>query len=119
MDKTKGKNRIVVKIGTAEQMDKEIMDVLDDPKKAGEKPQHTVYLTPEQFQQYLSKEKLKLLHKIREDQWTVTQLAEVLNRKIENVSRDLKDLEGIGFIEVKKHGRERYPAANRQILITI
>jgi predicted transcriptional regulator len=119
MDKKYGKNKIVVKIGAAEQMDNEIMDVLNNPKKAEEKPEHTIYLTPEQFQQHLSKEKLKLLHMIREDDCTVSKLAKLLDRKIENVSRDLKDLECIGFIEVKKHGREKYPTANRQIMITI
>lgn len=113
------KNKILVKVGTPKQMNDEIKEIIKNPKKADEKAQHTVYMTPEQFQQYLSKEKIRLLTTIREDDWTITQLARKLNRKIENVSRDLRELENIGLIEVKTQGRQKYPETHKQITITL
>lgn len=113
------KGKILVKIGTPKQMDDEIYEIIDNPEKAEEKPQHTIYLTPKQFQQYLSKEKIRLLTTIREENRTITQLSTKLGRKVENVSRDLKELENIGFIEVKNQGRQKHPKAHKQITITI
>jgi len=49
---------------------------------------------------------------------TIGQLAKLLKRHQEAVSRDLKELERIGIVELKKRGREKIPTLSKKLILT-
>ena len=49
---------------------------------------------------------------------TIGQLAKLLKRHQEAVSRDLKELESIGIVELKKRGREKIPTLSKKLILT-
>jgi len=60
------------------------------------------------------------LKEIREENGNVTQLSGKLNRKIENISRDLTHLREYGIVDFKRRGKEKIPVIVRdRVVISI
>ena len=66
-------------------------------------PHKIVSRTTEDIGKILTRERIRLLHVIREKKpESISELARILNRKESNVHNDLTFLEGIGLLEIKK-----------------
>jgi predicted transcriptional regulator len=66
-------------------------------------PHKIVSRTTEDIGKILTRERIRLLHIIREKKpESISELARILNRKESNVHNDLTFLEGIGLLEIKK-----------------
>lgn len=71
----------------------------------------TFLLTPAEFSKVFSPERLKLLRLVsKEPKLSVTELAGILKRKREAVSRDMRFFEGLGLIKLEKKSREKRPS---------
>jgi len=66
-------------------------------------PHKIVSRTTEDIGKILTRERIRLLHIIRENKpESISELARILDRKEPNVHNDLTFLEGIGLLEIKK-----------------
>jgi len=66
-------------------------------------PHKIVSRTTEDIGKILTRERIRLLHVIREKKpESISELARILDRKEPNVHNDLTFLEGIGLLEIKK-----------------
>jgi predicted transcriptional regulator len=66
-------------------------------------PHKIVSRTTEDIGKILTRERIRLLHIIREKKpESISELARILDRKESNVHNDLTFLEGIGLLEIKK-----------------
>lgn len=66
-------------------------------------PHKIVSCTTEDIGKILTRERIRLLHMIREKKpESISELARILDRKESNVHNDLTFLEGIGLLEIKK-----------------
>ena len=66
-------------------------------------PHKIVSRTTEDIGKILTRERIRLLHIIRENKpESISELARILDRKESNVHNDLTFLEGIGLLEIKK-----------------
>jgi len=66
-------------------------------------PHKIVSRTTEDIGKILTRERIRLLHVIREKKpESISELARILDRKESNVHNDLTFLEGIGLLEIKK-----------------
>jgi predicted transcriptional regulator len=66
-------------------------------------PHKIVSRTAEDIGKILTRERIRLLHIIREKKpESISELARLLDRKESNVHNDLTFLEGIGLLEIKK-----------------
>ena len=66
-------------------------------------PHKIVSRTTEDIVKILTRERIRLLHIIRENKpESISELARILDRKEPNVHNDLTFLEGIGLLEIKK-----------------
>ena len=103
--------KVVVKIGVDMIED---LDRLKTPKQIMESPDSVVYFrSMEQFTTILSAKKLELLKYLSEvTGQTVTKVSIELGRKKEAISRDLHQLESLGFVKLHKQGKNTYPKVN-------
>ena len=103
--------KIVVKIGADSIED---LDNLRTPKQIRAFPDHVFYFKSiGQFTKILSARKLGLLKYLSDATGeNVTKVSIQLGRKKEAVSRDLHQLEALGFLKLKKRGKNVYPQAN-------
>ena len=103
--------KIVIKIGADSIED---LDKLDNPKNVDKFPDNVIYFeSVEQFSAILSSKKLELLKYLSEvTGQTVTKVAIELHRKKEAVSRDLHQLESMGFVQMHKKGKNVFPKVN-------
>src|SRR3989344_1171798 len=103
--------KVVVKIG-ADILDD--MDKMDDPEHVEKSPDNIVYFKNiKQLASVLSLRKLGLLKYLSEVTGKTVTIASIeLNRKKEAVSRDLHQLESLGFVQLQKRGRKVYPKGN-------
>ena len=70
-------------------------------------PHKIVVHTTEDIGKILTRERIRLLHIIREKKpESISELARILDRKESNVHNDITFLEGIGLLEIKK-GRDQ------------
>ncbi len=106
-----------IKIGSLDDMIREVKEVIADPKKAKKLPETTVYIKPELVPRIFSKQRIRLLREIREEKGNVSQISRRLNRKIENISRDLAYLQEYGIIDFKRRGKEKIPVIVRDRLV--
>jgi predicted transcriptional regulator len=86
------------------------LNTLFEKVKEGEitesEPHKIVARTTEDIGKILTRERIRLLHIIREKKpESISELARILNRKESNVHNDITFLEGIGLLEIKK-GRD-------------
>ena len=107
--------KLVVKIGADSIED---LDKLDNPKNVDKFPDNVIYFkNVEQFSTILSSKKLELLKYLSEvTGQTVTKVAIELHRKKEAVSRDLHQLESMGFVQMRKQGNKVYPKVNYEAI---
>ncbi|MEK6958378.1 MAG: hypothetical protein AABW99_05365 [archaeon] len=105
------KKTIIVKIGADMLKD---LDGLKTPKGVDAAPDHVVYFDScRQFSGILSQKRLELLTYLSQVTGkSVTKIALELHRKKEAVSRDLHQLNSLGFVEMKKQGKNVYPKVN-------
>jgi predicted transcriptional regulator len=116
--KIKPSQAVEVRVGSIRDMRADVNALLSDPAKAHSQPAKVVYLSPEDVPRFLSGERIRLIHKMRDGEYTIGELAAALKRKRENVSRDLRMLSRLGLIEVKRTGRQIRPIA-KQITVAI
>ena len=82
---------------------KYIKKVIKGKKVDRDKVEKTIVVTPELFTKIFSPQRIKLMLKIRGNNiGSIYQLAKELDRKYEAVYRDIKLLEGIGIVKLKK-----------------
>lgn len=107
--------KLVVKIGGNIAED---LDSIESPRQIRDSPDNVVYFqSAEQFASILSAKKIELLQYLSEvTGQTVTKIAIELHRKKEAVSRDLHQLEALGFIQMQKQGKKVYPKAKYQAI---
>ncbi len=100
--------RIVVKIGA--DMDDDLQK-LTSAKAIAESPDYTIYFkSARQLSSTLSAQKLTLLqHVSKSFGQPVTKISIELGRKKEAVSRDLHQLESLGFLKMRREGNKVYP----------
>lgn len=91
-------------------MKKDIKSIFDDPKNVKHTPEQTIYVKDlEQLSSLLSPKRIETfiqLIQYKSNPCGVSQLAKLLNRKQEAVSRDLSILEKHGLITKTKKGKE-------------
>jgi predicted transcriptional regulator len=101
---------ILIKIGSSEDLDKELDAVFKDPSSAEKGPDETFYFTPDQFSQIFTKSRVETLKVINDTHpKTMGGLVKLLKRPKESVSRDVNLLSRVGLVEIETHGRERTP----------
>ena len=113
------KKQVEVRIGTIADLRKGINQVFEDPHSVEKEPERVIYVLPKDLSKILSEERVRLIHELRKGDYTINKLADRLNRKRENVSRDLNILQEYGMVEMQKNGRERHPTTRTQITITL
>ncbi|MFH1835737.1 MAG: ArsR family transcriptional regulator [Methanobacteriota archaeon] len=117
--KKNGKKVIEVKVGSLDDLRKDLNEVFDDPTRVEKESDYTIYLSPDEVPKLFSEERVRLIHEIRKNDYSVTQLASKLKRRRENVSRDLAILEHFGLVRVCKIGREKHPKTLPEIVISL
>ncbi len=81
-------------------------------------PEKGIVMTPETFNKVFSPERIKLLQKIYKNNITsIYQLAKELNKPYEVVFRNIKYLEGIGLLEIKKKNKKSIPHLSSELSI--
>ena len=80
-----------------------LFEKVKEGKISESEPHKIVSLTTEDIGKILTRERIRLLHIIREKKpESISELARILDRKESNVHNDLTFLEGIGLLEIKK-----------------
>ena len=83
-------------------------------------PEKGLVMTPETFNKVFSPERIKLLRRIyRNNVKNIYQLAKDLNKPYEVVFRNIKYLEGIGLLEIKKKDNKSIPQILSKLSIDI
>jgi len=106
--------KLVIKIGSSEDVKKELISIFKEPKK-GKKGTHTLYLkNSKDFYEILSPQRLDLLRYITGnplEKNTISQLAKKLNRRQEAISRDTILLSKYKIIQKSKEKQKVYVKA--------
>ena len=78
----------------------------------------TIVIVDEEMERkVLTPQRLKLLRTLRRREVrSISELATVLRRPIESVSRDLKVLETYGFVQLKPNGRSKQPKVIKDLI---
>ena len=76
-----------------------------------------VLLDEETERKVLTPQRLRLLKTLRRREvGSISELAEILKRPIESVSRDLKLLETYGFVRLERNGRNKRPRVTKELI---
>lgn len=98
--------KVILSIKTLDDMKKEYTATWENAKKGRSFPQaveEVCFDSPEEMHKFLSPERLKLLHVIREKRPnSVQELSRILGRDRKNVSEDIALLSNIGLIQVEE-----------------
>ena len=88
-------------------------------KKPGRYPEGILLsLDDRELASLFTKERIRVIRLLRSSsQMTMGQLAKKLKRKLPAVERDLRHLEGMGIVDIRKKGRVTYPALAKEILL--
>ncbi|MHB2036939.1 MAG: HVO_A0114 family putative DNA-binding protein [Nitrososphaerales archaeon] len=79
-------------------------------KESGRKDETIFLLTPKEFTQVFTPERLRLVKLVKDrPELTITEISRSLNRRREAVSRDIRFFEGLGLIAFQKRGRTHVP----------
>ena len=109
-----------IRVGTVDDATKLLVDIARNPKKMNSMPKEgVIYVKPDDLPKLLSKERLRLMHEIRNNPLSITRLAEHLQRKRESVSRDVSFLANQGLVQVEQRGREIYPTTANELRIIL
>lgn len=77
-----------------------------------------IVMTPETFNKVFSPERIKLLQRLNKNNISnIYQLAKELNKPYEVVFRNIKYLEGIGLIKVKRKNNKNIPCLSGELKI--
>ena len=98
----------------------DLMETLvENPKLLNKLPDRMIFAPDyETLSKVISQKRIELLRAISKHEGiTVGKLANLLNRKQEAVSRDLKTLKEMGIITVEKSGRKRIPHVEKQYIV--
>ncbi|MEK6959009.1 MAG: hypothetical protein AABW59_03125 [archaeon] len=104
----------VLRIVVGGDFDKDFSDILSGKASMGDYVENEIYLDSfAHLDKLLSPKKLDLLKFLSESQLkgnpkSVTMLAKSLNRKQEAISRDIKQLDGLGLVSLKKSKQTVY-----------
>jgi predicted transcriptional regulator len=74
-------------------------------------------LSKEELPRLFTRRRLELIECIKRREVTISQLAKATKRELSAVERDLKILEGLGVVTLKKTGREVRPVIEKEVLI--
>jgi predicted transcriptional regulator len=74
-------------------------------------------LTDMEWKNIFTEKRVELVKTISEKSRSITQLAKVLNRHQEAISRDIKYLEDVGIVKVKIRGKERIPVIDKKLIV--
>ncbi len=89
----------VIKLGDFEDFKKDALNSIDQPPRG----YHLLYLTPKQVPSMFTEQRLRLLKAIHEHpEMGITQLAMLLGRKQEAISRDVGLFRMLGLIKKEK-----------------
>lgn len=76
-------------------------------------------LTNNEWKAVFTERRIELIKTLTEKEpKSVNELAKLLKRHQEAISRDLKYLEGMGVIKTDKKGKNRIPLINKKLIIT-
>jgi predicted transcriptional regulator len=101
---------IKIMIGDRDELDLDIQRFFDDPSLIDKEPEDILFLTPSQFSAIFTKNRVETLKKIGEMKpKTMNDLAKILNRPKESVSRDVGVLTKAGMISIEAHGIYKTP----------
>lgn len=91
----------------------------EDFKHPGKPPEKVLLLSlsKEELPKLFTRKRLELVECIKRREVTISQLAKVTKRELSAVERDLKILEGLGIVTLKKTGREVRPFIEKEVLI--
>jgi len=109
-----------IRVGTVDEATNLLVDIARNPKRMKHVPKEgVIYVKPDDLPKLLSKERLRLMHELRNNPVSITRLAEHLQRKRESVSRDIGFLAKQGLVQVKQRGREVYPTTANELRIIL
>lgn len=109
--------KTAVRLGTIEDFRQAVLEVIADPTKAEDQPEHTLFIPPEFVPKIFSEERVRIIREIRNHEYNINDLSKRLGRKRENVSRDLRILKEYGIVDFKKNGREKNPIIVKDELV--
>jgi predicted transcriptional regulator len=91
----------------------------EDFKHPGKTPDKVLLLSlsKEELPKLFTRRRLELVECIKRREVTISQLAKITKRELSAVDRDLKILEGLGVLTLKKTGREVRPVIDKEVLI--
>jgi len=113
--KKEKKSLLKVKTSTVEEFFSTVGSVMRSADKAEAIKPHVKTLSfedPMEMLHFLSAAKLKLIHRIRQQSDSITNLAKDTHRKISAVTRDINELEKVGIVKTHSvinpgHGRHK------------
>jgi len=77
-----------------------------------------ISLTEEEKENILTPKRLELIRTIKKQKpKSVKELAEIVGRRVDAVSRDLKILENYGFLELLQVGKQKQPLIEKDALL--
>lgn len=116
-EKSLGAKVIRVYVGDDEFSDKLHKEIWKDPERfAG---QRLVVIKPESFSEVFSTERIRLLKVLEKNPKNMGELAEMLERPREAVSRDFARLENLGLVSFERNGKEKIPSRAREIRVEV
>jgi len=103
-----------------EEFEKLMHDIVENPRMLESLPDNMIFLDPSSTiwtRCFTPKrmELLKIIHK--KNPRSVTELAKLTNREVENVYRDLKELQKYELVELKKHGNHSEPKVTKAAIV--
>jgi len=96
---------------------KMVEEAIKNPESAPDKV-IVISLTDEEKNRILTPERLKLMRIIKEKKpKSVNELAKLVDRRMDAVSRDLKILKFYGFLELIQSGKQKIPKMKKETLL--
>jgi predicted transcriptional regulator len=81
--------------------------------------QRLIVMKPELFPKIITVERLRLLKALEKNPKSMGELAKILDRPREAVSRDFKKLEFWGLVEFERRGKTKVPSRVGEISVTV
>ena len=76
-------------------------------------------LTDDEWKMIFTERRIELIKTITEKKpKSVNELAKLLKRHQEAISRDLKYLQNMGLIKIEQKGKNRFPMINKKLIVT-
>jgi len=99
---------------------KKVLADIESGKKINLINKKTIVFTPKVFAKVFSPEKIRLIHMIQNNKInSITHLAKTLNRSFEAVDRDIKYLEGMNLVTLRKNEKAKIPMVAKELHLII